>query len=139
MNIKEFAKSISGKGYGCPQFTKEEIKTAKENGFVVVYYNNHSNSRSFESAVLVGAIEDEAGMDIDDMFFINKNGVIRTPWLKEEQTNAIWVWGGIVVDDKNGNYVLYDFESNIPNHKFMIYNGRNPYCRGIVFSIDDVK
>lgn len=31
MNIKEFAKSISGKEYGYPQFTKEEIKTAKEN------------------------------------------------------------------------------------------------------------
>ena len=30
MDIKEFAKSISGKEYCYPQFTKEEIETAKE-------------------------------------------------------------------------------------------------------------
>ncbi len=35
MDIKEFAKSTSGKEYGCPQFTKEEIESAKENGFVI--------------------------------------------------------------------------------------------------------
>lgn len=37
MNIKEYAKSISGKEYGYPQFTKEEIETAEENGFIIVY------------------------------------------------------------------------------------------------------
>ena len=35
MDIKEFAKLISGKERGYPQFTKEEIVTAKENGFVI--------------------------------------------------------------------------------------------------------
>lgn len=36
MDIKEFAKSIGGKEYSYLQFTKEEIETAKENGFVIV-------------------------------------------------------------------------------------------------------
>ncbi len=34
MDIKEFAKSISGKERYYPQFAKEEIETAKENGFL---------------------------------------------------------------------------------------------------------
>lgn len=42
MGIKEFAKSISGKEYDCPQFTKEEIKTAKSNGIYIMYAENDS-------------------------------------------------------------------------------------------------
>lgn len=53
MDIKEFAKSISGKEYGYPQFTKEEIETAKENGFVIVY-GCSDDLMEFE-----GAIRDE--------------------------------------------------------------------------------
>lgn len=55
MDIKEFAKSISGKEYGYPQFTKEEIETAKENGFVVVY-GCSDDLMEFE-----GAVQDEGG------------------------------------------------------------------------------
>lgn len=49
MNIKDFAKSISGKEYGYPQFTKEEIETAKERGNA---YNDFMQSIFSKEAVL---------------------------------------------------------------------------------------
>ena len=55
MDIKEFAKSISGKERGYPQFTKEEIGIAKENGFVIVY------GESDDLIEFRGAIDDEGG------------------------------------------------------------------------------
>lgn len=55
MDIKEFAKSISGKEYGYPQFTKEEIEAARKNGFVIVY-GCSDDLMEFE-----GAIQDEGG------------------------------------------------------------------------------
>ena len=55
MDIKEFVKSISGKEYGYPQFTKEEISTARENGFVIVY------GCSDDLMEFRGAIDDEGG------------------------------------------------------------------------------
>lgn len=42
MDIKEFTKSISGKEYGYPQFTKEEIEIAKESGVCIMYAENDS-------------------------------------------------------------------------------------------------
>lgn len=37
MELKEFAKMIDGKQYGYPQFTKEELQIAKDNGFAILY------------------------------------------------------------------------------------------------------
>ena len=37
MDIKEFAQMLDNREYGYPQFTKEEIQIAKENGFVIVW------------------------------------------------------------------------------------------------------
>ncbi len=37
MKIKEFAEKINGKEYEYPIFTEEELKIAKENGFVCLF------------------------------------------------------------------------------------------------------
>ena len=36
MELKEFATMLNGREYGCPQFTQEELRIAKDNGFVIV-------------------------------------------------------------------------------------------------------
>lgn len=36
MTLKEFANTLNGRDYGRSMFSKEEIKIAKENGFVIV-------------------------------------------------------------------------------------------------------
>ena len=34
--------------------------------------------------------------------------------------------------------ISWSFETDIPHEIFMIYDDGNPYCEGIVFSIDDL-
>lgn len=55
ITLKEFSERITGKEYGHPQFTKEEIQLAKDNGIVIVY-GASDDLMEFE-----GAIYDEGG------------------------------------------------------------------------------
>lgn len=134
MGIKEFAKSISGKEYGYPQFTKEEIETAKENGFVIVY-GASDDLMEFE-----GAIYDEVGCFDGGTDLIDKTGAISEDSADDEDKDlqrieAIWCGGE---KDENGNEITWTYETDIPHETFMIYEDGEPYCRGIVFSIDDI-
>ncbi len=132
MNIKEFAKSIGGKEYGYPQFAKEEIETAKENGFVIVY-GASDDLMEFE-----GAIQDEGGCFDGGKVYFNKSEVCQDS--EEEKNYQNWinaVWDRD--EDENGNMITWTYETEIPHETFMIYEGGEPYCKGIVFSIDDVK
>lgn len=55
MKLKEFAAVLNGREYKNPQFTKEELQIAKDNGFVIV------NGASDDLVELEGAITDEGG------------------------------------------------------------------------------
>lgn len=135
MDIKEFAKSISGKEYGYPQFTKEENETAKENGFVIVY-GASDDLMEFE-----GAIRDEGGCFDGGRVYFNKTEVCQDESDRSafdnysNSINAVWDRD----TDENGKLITWTYETEIPHETFMIYEGGEPYCRGIVFSIDDVK
>lgn len=132
VNIKEFAKSISGKEYGYPKFTKEEIETAKENGFVIVY-GTSDDLMEFD-----GAIQDEGGCFDGGKVYFNRNEVCQD--IEEENSYQNWinaVWDRD--EDENGNLITWTYETKIPHETFMIYECGEPYCRGIVFNIDDVK
>lgn len=130
MNIKDFAKSISGKEYGYPQFTKEEIETAKENGFVIVY-GASDDLMEFE-----GAIYDEIGCFDGGSAWIGKGGQVSDApiGVSGKEIEAIWC-------ERSGGeeIITWTYETDIPHETFMIYEDGEPYCRGIVFSIDDVK
>lgn len=132
MDIKEFIKSINGKEYGYPQFTREEIETAKENGFVIVY-GESDDLMEFE-----GAIQDEGGCFDGGKVFFDQNGVCNDS--EEEKNYPNWinaVWDGDT--DENGKLITWTYETEIPHETFMIYEGGEPYCRGIVFNISDAK
>lgn len=135
MDIKEFAKSISGKEYGYPQFTEEEVETAKENGFVIVY-GASDDLMEFE-----GAICDEIGCYDGDATEIFSNGTVcecTESNYEEDHKNKIkslWCSGE---EDESGNEITWTYETDIPHETFMIYEDGEPYCRGIVFSIDDI-
>lgn len=130
MDIKEFAKSISGKEYGYPQFTKEEIKTAKENGFVIVY-GASDDLMEFE-----GAVREEIGCYDGGTAWIKGDGVNDTPIVvREKSIKAIWCGGET---DDCGNKITWTYETEIPHETFMIYEDGEPYCRGIVFNINDL-
>lgn len=132
MDIKEFAKSISGKEYDFPQFTKGEIQTARENGFVIVY-GCSDDLMEFE-----GAIQDEGGCFDGGKVFFNRDEVYQG-YKKEKYTNwinAVWCSGET---DEDGQEITWTYETEIPHETFMIYEYGEPYCRGIVFKIEDLK
>lgn len=132
MDIKEFAKSISGKEYGYPQFTKEEIGTARKNGFVIVY-GCSDDLMEFE-----GAIQDEGGCFDGGRVFFNHDEVYQG-YNKEKYPywiNAVWCGGE---KDADGQEITWTYETEIPHETFMIYEDGEPYCKGIVFKIDDVR
>lgn len=131
MNIKEFSKSISGKEYGYPQFTKEEIETAKENGFVIVC-GASDDLMEFE-----GAIRNEIGCYDGGTTWVKGDRVNDAPIVAGEKAIKA-IWCGAEKDDC-GNEITWTYETEIPHETFMIYEDGEPYCRGIAFSIDDVK
>lgn len=53
MTLKEFAGKLNGHEYDYPQFTKEELAIAKENGFIIVF------GASDDLMEIEGAINDE--------------------------------------------------------------------------------
>lgn len=132
MDIKEFAKSISGKEYDFPQFTKEEIETAKENGFVIVY-GGPDNLIKFEGTIC----EEIRCLSEGGTAWIIRNRASDAPMVVgEEAIEAVWCGG---VKDTDGQEITWTYETEIPHETFMIYEDGEPYCRGIVFSIDDVR
>lgn len=132
MDIKEFAESISGKEYAYPQFTKEEIETAKENGFVIVC------GASDDLMEFDGAIRDEGYcFDGGEVWFSRESVCQEDEGRGEIYPNCInAVWDG---DTENGHLVPWSYETDIPHETYIIYEDGAPYCRGIVFSIDDVQ
>lgn len=131
MDIKEFAKSISGKKYGYSQFAKEEIETAKENGFVIVY------GASDDLVEFEGAIRDEASCFDGGHVYFNKNEVCQDNEEKDDYPNCITVlW---CEDEENGKPICWSYRTGISHETFMIYEYGEPYCKGIVFSIEDLK
>lgn len=131
MDIKEFAESISGREYGYPQFTKKEIETAKENGFVIVY------GASDDLMEFDGAIYEEIGCYDGGTAWVKGERVSDAPIVVGEKTiKAIWCGGET---DDCGNEITWTYETEIPHETFMIYEGEEPYCKGIVFNIKEVN
>ena len=125
MEIKEFAQMIDGKQYGYPQFTKEELQIAKDNGFVIVY-GASDDLMEFE-----GVVEDEIGC-----FDGGK------AWICSDRTTY-----GLVTDDGKciealwckEDDITWTYKTDIPHETFMIYEDDDAYCRGIVFAINDLN
>ena len=127
--LKQFAQILNGRQYGYPQFTKEEIQLAKDNGYVIV------TGISDDLVELDGAIYDEADcydggkIYIDTMnFHVRKKEYdifhslcIKVNWCKDK--------------DENGNIIPWTYETDIEHESFMIYEDDKPYCRGIVFKL----
>lgn len=132
VDIKEFAKSISGKGY-FSHFTREEIRIAKENGFVIVY------GCSDDLMEFRGAIDDEGGCYDGGKVFFDRNGTCQFAEDEKDYPNwisAIWCGGE---KDEAGQEITWTYETEIPHETFMMYADGEPFCLGIVFSIEDLK
>lgn len=124
MDIKEFAKKLDNRQYGYPQFSKEELETAKENGFVIVC------GASDDLMDFYGAISDEGGCFNGGTIRFNINGIVEQgPNTTDRSIEALWC----KKDD-----ITWAYETDVPHETFMIYEDNDKFCRGIVFKIEDV-
>ena len=139
MKAKEIAELLNGREYG-REMTKMEEQLCKDFGFVVVF------GASDDLIEMRGAIDDEAGcFEGGELAFTKKGfqwkedgrddkGYEYGHWVGENKIEAIWC-GDNTID---GEVICWSYKTDIPHEEFMIYEDDEPYCKGIIFSIDDV-
>lgn len=134
MKIKEFAQQLDGKEYDSYMFTKKEIQTAKDNGWVIV------TGASDDLMEFEGAMSDEGGCFDGGKVWFSKESVYNGEDDKKDFPNCIEaLWCDKNSKDENGNVITWTYKTDIPHETFMVYEDGEPYCMGIVFSIMDLK
>lgn len=126
MDIKEFANELDGRQYAYPQFTKEELETAKENGFVIVC------GASDDLMEFYGAISDEGDCYDGGTVWFTSEKVLNENESKTAGARcieALWC---------KEDSITWTYKTDIPHETFLIYDDEEKFCRGIVFRIEDV-
>lgn len=130
MDKKELAQLINGRKYGYEPF-RDVRQVAKASGFVIVS-GASDNLMEFD-----GAIYDEGGCYDGGKVFFDRNGVSQDG---SERANCIEAfWCDETALDENGNVITWSYKTDIPHETFMIYEDGEPYCRGIVFDLAEMK
>lgn len=137
MTAKELAARLNGREYRS-EMTLEEMSIAKESGLVVVF------GASDELMEFHGAIDDEVSCYEGGKAYVSASGLWqddygcggdqRCEFLERAREAFIPIYA---LWDIEGYSWIYDTE--IPHEKFEIMEDGEKYCRGIVFTIDDLK
>ena len=127
MKREELAKLLDGREYGS-EITKIEEKQAKENKLVVVF------GASDDLMELRGAIREEFGTGAS----FDKNG----KEIERCHDNCIHYQNALA----NANHIEADYsgegwiyKTKIPHVTFKIMEGKDLYCTGMVFYLEDLK
>jgi hypothetical protein len=136
MNTKALALKLNGREIG-REITREEATRAKENGLVVVY------GYSDDTMEIDGAISAEAGAFRGNTIYVTRGGIVeletedcdcckyfQTAKKRAKAITAVW-------HDEGGP--VWTYETDIPHETFDIMEEGEVFCRGIVFSIEDVE
>jgi len=138
MDIYEFAKMLNGREY-FNEITGEEEKLAKGLGFVVVF------GQSDDLCELRGAIDDEIGCYDEKTIYLSEDGLFdqcehgnecndcklfRAALSQFKNIKAVWCCQ---------DYFSWTYETDIPHATFDIFDGEEPYCRGIVFDLNNLE
>ena len=136
MNLKEFAEILDGREYR-EEITKKEEAVAKENNFVVAF------GASDDLLEFRGAVRDEIGAWKGGTAYFNKKGLLENkceyddcPYFEKEKEKSVKV--NSVWDPDELHCASWLVEIEIPHETFDIFEDGEIYCRGIVFSLDDI-
>jgi hypothetical protein len=135
MNAKELSERLTGCEY-LKEVSKELEALAKESGLVIVF------GASDDLMEFRGAIYDEIDAYNGTTVYLNSNGLLEDecgrfdsecPYFERLKASAktikaIW-----------GNNEPWKYETDISHETFEVLEDGETYCRGIVFSLDDVK
>lgn len=131
---EQLAQMLDGNQYG-EEVSNQEKQLAKENNLVIVFGYSEDNME------LEGAIDDEVSCYDGGFAYVTKNGLLQNkcdckdcPYFEKEQEGAQEIEA---VWDSEGYSWIY--KTNIPHATFEVFEGEDKYCRGIVFSLDNLK
>lgn len=135
MNALELASMLNGREYR-KEVTLEEATKAHKEGLVIVF------GASDDLMEFRGAIDDETGCDNGGTAYLTKTGLLENECDsdciyfkqirdKSQTIDALWC------EDASG--FSWTYRTDIPHETFYIYEDGEPYCRGIVFYLSDVK
>jgi len=142
MTKEELADMLNNGDYG-DEISPRQERLAKDNRLVVVF------GASDDLAELRGAIDDEVTVYEGSSFLLCKEGIVPSSEEIEE---------GFYVDDPEALscYIKYKdtakkieaiwntaeyswiYKTDIPHAAFDVLDGEEKFCRGIVFSLDDL-
>ena len=129
LTILEAAQALDNSEYR-EEGSRELFQRMKASRLVAVF------GASDDLAELRGAIDDETGTS---KFYLDRSGLLTSkcsegedcPYFKDSLWNAAWikpVWGE-----------FWTYETSIPHETFIVNEEGEPYCRGIVFSLDELE
>lgn len=142
MTKEQFAEMLNGRPMG-DEISAHEEKQAKAAGLVIVF------GYSDDNVELRGAVHEEIGAYDGTTFRLTASGTIAPTWddpneeknredatayftaLKEVGADIEAVWG---LDSYSWTY-----KTSIPHSTFDILEDGENFCRGIVFSLADIK
>ena len=133
MITKEIAATLDGMEYG-KEISEQDLEYAKVNGAVIVF------GASDDLIEFRGAIEDEVSCNDGCCVHIDRNGLVQNkckdedcPYFEEKLLHTKTIEG---IWDSEGYSWIYTTE--IPHETFEILEEGQKYCRGIVFSMEDL-
>ena len=134
MEPKELAELLNGREYG-REMTRMEEQLAKDFGLVVVF------GASDDLMEFRGCIDDEADCWNGGEIAFTKHGLHWKNkgdgsgyWVGDNKIEAQWCKGKTA----DGETISWTYKTSIPHADFMVLEDEEPYCRGIVFKLDDL-
>jgi len=139
MTAKELAEMLSGREYSM-EISREEAQAAKEAGLVVAY------GCSDDGVELRGAIDAELGAYEGTTIYIGKDGLVDDPACSDAE-NCTCPYFAVVRNAARAITVVWHdaggpcwtFETDIPHETFTIMEDGEPFCEGIVFSMEGIN
>lgn len=131
-NVKKWAEKLDGRKYG-NELTELEEKKLKALGLVVVF------GASDDLCEFRGAIDDEVGCFDGGDIYVNAEGLIANnmdmfdDFVPENSPEFVLIkmcWGL-----RGYSWIC---ETDIPHESFDILEDGDPYCRGIIFNVDNM-
>jgi hypothetical protein len=139
MTKEELAAMLDGREYR-NEISKQEEEAAKESGLVVVF------GASDDLMEFRGAIYDEDDCYEGGTAHMDENGLLENECdnvdcphfdkLKEKAKKIKALW---FAEETKTGYISWTYETDIPHSTFKIMEGKEIYCIGIVFNINNLK
>lgn len=139
MNIRdEIATSLNGVEYPPDWSIKKELVAQAKAGGLVIVYGLSDDLMEFD-----GVFRDEIGCYDGGEAFIDKDGVLQRDSAETDEEIAAFVERKKKARKIEALWCAeagysWTYKTDIPHATFEIVEGSETYCRGIVFSIDDL-